>query len=145
MTPTQCKFRFPQVRNFDHYNAYASKNLEQLSFWQAKRIRFFQFQVNFLKPTQHDLNTTPYDITTTPSVKKFHHQIYQLFREQKQPQNFIFQNHIFTSPFSYHSPLFLKSSLHHWYKSKLRSCQTILYSHILSWPYSPFVCSSGSP
>ena len=43
MTPTQYKFRFPRDCNFDHYIAYASKNLEQLSFWQAKRIRFFQF------------------------------------------------------------------------------------------------------
>ena len=42
MTPTQYKLR--QDRNFDHYVAYASKSLEQLSFWQAKRIRFFQFQ-----------------------------------------------------------------------------------------------------
>ena len=68
MTLTQYKLHFPQDCNFDHYIAYASKNLEQLSFWQANRIRFFQFQFNFLKPTQHDLNTNPNDITTTPSV-----------------------------------------------------------------------------
>ena len=97
------KFRFPQDRNFDHYVAYASKNLPQLAFWQNNRVRFFQFQFNLLKPTQHDLNTNPNDITTTPSVKKLHHQTYQLFLEQKHPQNFIFQNHKFTSPFSYHS------------------------------------------
>ena len=94
---------FSQDRNFDHYAAYASKSLEQLSFWQAKRIRFFQFQYNFLKPYQHDFNTNPNDITTTPAVKKLHHQTYQLFLEQKHPQNFIFQNHKFTSPFSYHT------------------------------------------
>ena len=103
MTPTTYKFRFPQDRNFDHYVAYASKNLPQLTFWQTNRVRFFQFQFNLLKPTQHDLNTNPNDITTTPSVKKLHHQTYQLFLEQKHPQNFIFQNHKFTSPFSYHS------------------------------------------
>ena len=103
MTPTTYKFRFPQDRNFDHYVAYASKNLPQLAHWQTNRVRFFQFQFNLLKPTQHDLNTNPNDITTTPSVKKLHHQTYQLFLEQKHPQNFIFQNHKFTSPFSYHS------------------------------------------
>ena len=32
MTPITYKFRFPQDRNFDHYVAYASKNLPQLSF-----------------------------------------------------------------------------------------------------------------
>ena len=90
MTPTQNKFRFPQDRNFYHYVPYASKSLEQFSFWQVKRIRFFQFQFNFLKPTQHELNTNPIDITTTPSVKKLHHQTYQLFLEQKHPQNFLF-------------------------------------------------------
>ena len=99
MTPTAYIFHFPQDRSFNHYVAYASKSLGQLPFWQAKRIRFFQFQFNFLKPTQHDLNTNPNDITTT----KLHLQIYQLFLEKKQPQNFIFQIHKFTSPFSYHT------------------------------------------
>ena len=103
MTPTTYKFRFHQDRNFDHYVAYASKPLPQLAYWQTNRIRFFQFQFNLLKPTQHDLNTNPNDRTTTPSVKKLHHQTYQLFLEQKHPQSFIFQNHKFTSPFSYHS------------------------------------------
>ena len=101
-TPTCYKFRFPPDRNFDHYVAYASKNLPQLAFWQNNRIRFFQFQFNFLKPTHHDLKFNPNDITTTLSVKKLH-QTYQLFLEQKHPQNFLFQNHKFTSPFSYHS------------------------------------------
>ena len=87
MTPTTYKFRFPQDRNFDHYVAYASKSLEQLSFWQAKRIRFFQLQFNFLKPTQHDLNTNPIDITTTLSVRKLHH---QTFSRTKTPSKLYF-------------------------------------------------------
>ena len=37
---------------------------EQHSFWQQKRIRVFQFQLNYLKLTQHDLDTNPIDITT---------------------------------------------------------------------------------
>ena len=68
MTPTTYKFCFPQDRNFDHYVAYASKILEQLAFLQAKRIRFFLFHFNFLKPTQHDLNTNSFDNTTTLPV-----------------------------------------------------------------------------
>ena len=92
MTPMTYKFCFPQDHNFDHYVAYASKSLEQLSFWHAKRIRFFQFQFTFLKPTQHDLNTNPNDITTTPSVKKLHHQTYQRFLEQKHLQKNYFSN-----------------------------------------------------
>ena len=91
MTPTTYKFRFPQDCNFDHHVAYASKNLEQLSFWQTKRILFFQFQINYLKKTQHDLNTNPNDNTTALSVEKLNHQTYQLFLQKKLPQNFIFQ------------------------------------------------------
>ena len=70
MTPTTYKFRFSQGRNYDHYVAYASKNLEHRSFWQTKRIRFSQYQFNFLKPTQHDLNTNNNDITNAPFVEK---------------------------------------------------------------------------
>ena len=91
MSPTTYKFRFPKDRNFDHYAAYASKNLEQLSIWQNKRLRFFQFQVNLLKPTQHDLNTNSTDITTDRSVKKLHHRTYKVFLQQKHPQKIIFR------------------------------------------------------
>ena len=70
MTLTSYKIRFPQDRRFDHYVACSSKNLEQLSLWQNKHMLFFQFQFNFIKPTQHHLNTTPNNFTTAPSVKK---------------------------------------------------------------------------
>ena len=52
-TPFTYKFPLPQDRNFDQFVAYASKNLEQFSFWQQKRIRFFQFQFNFSTSIQH--------------------------------------------------------------------------------------------
>ena len=32
VTPTTLNFRFPQDRSFDHFGAYASKNLEQFFF-----------------------------------------------------------------------------------------------------------------
>ena len=86
MTPTTSKFLLPQDRVFVYYFAYASKNLEQLSFWQNKRLRFFQFQINLLKPTQHDLNTNANKITTVPSVEKLHHQTYKFFLQQKHPK-----------------------------------------------------------
>ena len=55
------ELQFPQDCNFDHYVAYATKNLEQPPFWQNNRIRFFQFQFNLLNPTQHDCNGNPND------------------------------------------------------------------------------------
>ena len=91
----------PTINMFDHYVAYASKKLEQLLFWQNKRIRFFQFQFNFLKSTQHDLNTNFNNTTTAPFVKKPHTQTYLVFLTF--PQEFIFHIHKVTSPCSYHS------------------------------------------
>ena len=81
MIPTTYKFRFPQDRNFDQYVAYALKHLEQLSSWQNRRIRFSQFQLKILNPTQHDLNldTNTNDIITAPSVKKLQDETYQFF------------------------------------------------------------------
>ena len=49
MTPETYKFRNLQDRNYDHYVTYASKRSEQLSFWETKRIRFFQIQFNTLR------------------------------------------------------------------------------------------------
>ena len=48
MTLTAYPFRFSRKRKFDLFVSNASENSEQLSFWQTKRIRFFQFQLSFL-------------------------------------------------------------------------------------------------
>ena len=119
MTPTSYKFRFPQDRNFDHYVAYASKNLPQLAFWQNNRVRFFQFQFNLLKPTQHDLNTNPNDITTTPSVKKTSPSNLPTFLRTKTPPKFYFSKSQIHFPVFLPLSLFFKSSLHYWHNSKL--------------------------
>ena len=61
-------------------------------------MRFFQFQFNILKPTQHDLDTNPNDITTAPSFKKTSlSNLLTPFRT-KSFKIFVFQNHKFTSP-----------------------------------------------
>ena len=111
MTATQYKFRFPQDRNFDYYIAFASENLEQLSFWQAKRLRFFQFQFNFLKPTQHDLNNNPNDITTTPSVKKTPPSNISSLPRTKTPSEFCFPKSQIHITFLLSLSLLSKSSL----------------------------------
>ena len=100
MTPTSYKFRIPQDRSTDHYITYASRNMSQLQYWQEKKLKFFCLQYNFLKPTPFDLGSHPAD-TTPANVKRIHHQTYQSFLEMKTPQNFLFQNHKFTSPFTY--------------------------------------------
>ena len=118
MIPTTYEFRFPQDRNFDHFVACAPKNLEQFSFWHNKFIRFFQFQFNFLKLNQRDLNTNPNDVTMllllkTPASNKLY-----LFGT-KTSTTFNFpkaQIHLF---FLISLSLHLKSPLHYWHKSSL--------------------------
>ena len=108
MAPTVYKFCFPQDHNLDNYVAYAAKNLEQLSFWQTKRIRFLQFQFNFLKQTKHDPKINQNDMTTASSAKKLYHQTYQLSSEQKHPKYFIFQ----TTNLHHFSPITFTSLLY---------------------------------
>ena len=100
MTPTDYKFQIPLDRTTDHYVSYASRNLPQPQYWEEKKFKFSFLQYNFLKPTAADLRSSPSD-TTPASVKRLHHRTYQTFIQLKTPQHFIFQNHKFTSPFSF--------------------------------------------
>ena len=63
-------------------------------------MKFFCLQYNFLKPTASDLGSNPSD-TTPASVKRLHHRTYQTFLQLKTPQTFVFQNHKFTSLFTF--------------------------------------------
>ena len=63
-------------------------------------MKVFFLQYNFLKPNAADLGSNPSD-TTLASVKRLHHRTYQTFLQLKTPQNFIFQNQKFTSPFTF--------------------------------------------
>ena len=103
-------------------------------FWNPSSIRFFQFQFSFSKPTQHDLYTNPIDTTTAPSVKKPHHQTYQLSLEKKHPQNFIIQNHKYISPFSYHSHHSLN---HHYTTDTIRNYDPVKQNFVLTSYHDP--------
>ena len=107
MTPTDYKFQILLDRTTDHYVSYASRNLPQLQYWRAKMLKFFFLQYNFLKPTAADLGSNPSD-TTPASAKRLHHRTYQTFFQLKTPQNLIFQNHKFTSPFTFLGPYYLE-------------------------------------
>ena len=116
LTPTPYKFRLPTNRADDHYVSYASRQLSQMTFWQSKRIRFFTLQFNFLKPTSFDLSTDISDPETLSlRSRDQHHKTYQTFLDMPSKQNFIYQNHKYTSPFNYHTHyrLDLKASTGH--------------------------------
>ena len=112
LTPTNYKFKLTNNRRDDHYVAYASRQLNQLTFWQSKRIRFFSLQFNFLKPTPFDLSTD----TSDPEIlslrsREQHHQTYSTFLKYPHTQNFIYQNHKYTSPFNFHTNYRIDSNL----------------------------------
>ena len=102
MTRTSYLFQLPHDCSLDQYVSYASRQLSQLNFWQSKKLKFFYLQFNFLKPTQADISTNPLILfllqlkkSTTKHIKPS--SIINIL------SNFIFQNHKYTSPFTFHS------------------------------------------
>ena len=77
------------------------------SILARKKVEILLSPIQFFKRTASDLGSNPSDTTPT-SVKCLHHRTYQIFLQLKIPQNFIFQNHKFTSPC-----LFLEHYLDH--------------------------------
>ena len=100
MTPTDYRFTIPaKNRTTDHFIAFASRQHSQLSFWHSKRLRFVHLQFNFLRPTYFESNLDDSNPDLLPfKVRKLHHHTYTKFLKHKAPQNFIFQNHKYTSP-----------------------------------------------
>ena len=103
LTPTDYKFHFTMDRSEDHFVAFASRQMNPHSFWQSKRLKFFQLMFTFLRPTPQELSCD----TRDPEVlslrsKEQHHYTYQTFLNIPSKHNYIFQNHKFTSPFSFH-------------------------------------------
>ena len=103
MTPTTYKFRFPEDRNFDHYVAYASKTLKNSP--SGKISVFISSNSNSIFSNLHNMILTlrPMISPLPLALKSFIIKPINVSLEQKHPQNFILQNHKFTSPFSYHS------------------------------------------
>ena len=70
-------------------------------YWLENGVKIFSLQFNFLRPSIYDLKTDESDPSFLSIAQKAsHHQTYTKFLQYTKPQNYIFVNYKYTSPFT---------------------------------------------
>ena len=70
-------------------------------YWLDNGVKIFSLQFNFLRPSIYDLKTDESDPSFfSISQNATHHQTYTKFLQHTKPQNYIFVNYKYTSPFT---------------------------------------------
>ena len=99
--PTNYKFIIREFRNVYH-TSIASKLITPFDWWLNNKVKFFSFHFYFLRPSPYDHRTEENDANFLPyQIKKAHHIRYQKFLQYKEPENYIFFNSKYTSPFTF--------------------------------------------
>ena len=100
MHPTDYSFRLYD-KNQDFFTSIASKIMGPYQYWLDGGVKIFSIQFNFLRPSIYDLKTDESDPSfLSISQKATHHQTYTKFLQYTKPQNHIFVNYKYTSPFT---------------------------------------------
>ena len=100
MHPTDYSFRLYD-KNQDFFTSIASKIMGPYHYWLDNGVKIFSLQFNFLRPSIYDLKTDKSDPSfLSNSQKATHHQMYTKFLQYTKPQNHIFVNYKYTSPFT---------------------------------------------
>ena len=103
MIPTKYKVIIREFKN-DYHTSIASKLITPYDWWLNNKVKIFSLQYNFLRPSPYDLRTEENDANFLPyQIKKAHHMTYQKFLQYKEPDNYIFFNSKYTSPFTFNS------------------------------------------
>ena len=103
MIPTKYKFIIKEFED-DYHTSIASKLITPYDWWLNNKVKIFSLQYNFLRPSPYDLRTEENDANFLPyQIKKAHHMTYQKFLQYKEPDNYIFFNSKYTSPFTFNS------------------------------------------
>ena len=100
MHPTDYTFKLYD-KNQDFFKSIASKIMAPYQFWLENGIKIFSLQFNFLCPSIYDVKTDendPFFLST--AQKTTHHLTYTRFLQHSKPQNYIFANYKYTSPFT---------------------------------------------
>ena len=70
-------------------------------YWFDNGVKIFSFQFNFLRPSIYDLKTDESDPSFLSVAQKVcHHQTDTKFLPHSKPQNYIFVNYKYTSPYT---------------------------------------------
>ena len=103
MIPTKYKFIIREYKN-DYQTSIASKLITPYDWWLNNKMKTFSFQYNFLRPSPYDLRTEENDANFLPDqIKKAHHITYQKVLKYKEPENYLFFNSKYSSPFTLNS------------------------------------------
>ena len=94
MTPTTYKFRFSQERKFDHYVAYAPKNLNNYLYGEINAFASSNFNLSFQNQLNMILTRKPMILlrllllkySSTKHTNFFSNQNTHIFHISKQPQ-----------------------------------------------------------
>ena len=127
MIPTKYKFIIREFKN-DYHTSIASKLITPYDWWLNNEVKIFSLQYNFLRPSPYDLRTEENDANFLPyQIKKAHHMTYQKFLQYKEPDNYIFFNSKYTSPFTFNSEYLVD---HTKTKGKLRNYDPLKQSFL---------------
>ena len=127
MIPTKYKFIIREFKN-DYHTSIASKLITPYDWWLNNKVKIFSLQYNFLRPSPYDLRTEENDANFLPyQIKKAHHMTYQKFLQYKEPDNYIFFNSKYTSPFTFNSEYLID---HTKTKGKLRNYDPLKQSFL---------------
>ena len=100
MHPTDYMFKLYD-KNQDFFTSIASKVMAPYHYWLENGIKIFSIQFNFLRPSIYDLKTDENDPSFLSTAQKAtHHLTYTRFVQHSKPQNYIFANYKYTSPFT---------------------------------------------
>ena len=125
--PTNYKFLIREFKN-DYHTSIASKLITPYDWWLNSKVEIFSLQHNFLRPSPYDLRTEENDADFLPyQIKKAHHITYQKFLKYKEPENYLFLNSKYTSPFTLNSD-YLKDHVKR--KGKLRNYDPLKQSFL---------------
>ena len=100
MHPANYTFRLYD-KNQDFFTSIASKIMPHYQYWLDSGVKIVSFLFNFLRPSIYDLKMDENDPSFLSVAQKItHHQTYTKFRQPTKPQNYIFVNYKFTSPYT---------------------------------------------
>ena len=127
MIPTKYKFIIREFKN-DYHTSIASKLITPYDWLLNNKVKIFSLQYNFLRPSPYDLRTEENDAKFLQyQIKKAHHITYQKFLQYKEPDNYIFFNSKYTSPFTLNSDYLID---HTKTKGKLRNYDPLKQSFL---------------
>ena len=128
MIPTKYKIIIREFKN-DYHTSIALKLITPYDWWLNNKVTIFSLQYNFLRLSPYDLRTEEEDDANflPYQIKKAHHVTYQKFFKYKEPENYLFFNSKYTSPFTLNSDYLLD---HTETKGKLRNYDPLKQSFL---------------